>query len=157
GGRSRSCGLRSRVSARADGTELGYDPAEAWDGLTEVSPPDLHWSTDNVGEAAPGVLTPLGWSFWADSGERCTRGAFQLIGGPSGEEAREPDRISDRVVQVFYGRLAIQVELMTLLGDRLPGTSGQELAEELIGTVPDDIEFRPTARRYPLIAARLPY
>ena len=53
------------------------------------------------------------------------------------------------------GRLALQIELMTLLGDRLPGTSGQDIAKALLGTVPEDIEYHPTIRRYPFIVAKL--
>ncbi|MDT7781653.1 MAG: hypothetical protein QOF58_72, partial [Pseudonocardiales bacterium] len=26
--------------------------------------PDAWWSTTNHGEAVPGVITPLNWSFW---------------------------------------------------------------------------------------------
>lgn len=133
-----------------------FDPSETWDTLNSPSPPHLHWSTDNVGEAAPGVLTPLGWSLWGTISERATRRSFHAIGALSAREARFPDRPEARVVNIFYGRLALQIELLTLLGDRLPGTSGQEIAASLFGTIPDDIEFGPTRRRYPVIAVRLP-
>ena len=130
--------------------------AEPWDTLHNPSDPDLHWATDNVGEAAPGVLSTLGWSLWESCTERTTRRALWSTGGLTNAEARVPDRIEDRVVRVFYGRIALQVELMALLGDRLPGTSGEELVNGFLGNVPDTMAFHPTVRRYPVIAWRLP-
>ena len=44
--------------------------------LTEVNclhkpgAPETHWTTDNVGEALPGVATPLGWSVWESGSDR---------------------------------------------------------------------------------------
>ena len=48
-------------------------PGEGWDVLHDPGPPDSHWSTDNVGEAAPGVLSPLSWSMWGATGDRMPR------------------------------------------------------------------------------------
>jgi phosphohistidine swiveling domain-containing protein len=133
-----------------------FDPTEAWDNLNGPSPEGVHWSTDNVGEAVPGVMSPLQASIWEVVGERTTRGSLVEIGALSPREGAVPTRLEDRVVRVFCGRLALQVELLTLLGDRLPGTSGQDMAAALFGSVPDDIEYRPTLRRYPAIAWKLP-
>jgi phosphohistidine swiveling domain-containing protein len=135
---------------------LAFDPSEPWDNLHGPSPADVHWSTDNVGEAVPGVACPLGASIWAVVGERTTRTSFVEIGAFPRREGAVPERLEDRVVRIFCGRVALQVELMTLLGDRLPGTSGRDVAESIIGTVPEDIDYRPTMRRYPVIAWRLP-
>ncbi|HEX6388575.1 MAG TPA: hypothetical protein VFZ89_03985, partial [Solirubrobacteraceae bacterium] len=132
-----------------------FDPTEPWDNLHGPSPADVHWSTDNVGEAVPGVMSPLGASIWTYHGERSTRGAFVAIGALPRRERAVPERIEDRVVRVFCGRMALQVELVTRLGDTLPGTSGQEVAESIFGTIPGDIDYRPTMRRYPIIAGRL--
>jgi phosphohistidine swiveling domain-containing protein len=133
-----------------------FDPCEPWDNLHGPSPSQLHWSTDNAGEAAPGVLCPLGASMWGGIGERTTRGAFLAVGALAKSEAAVPERLEEHVVRIFCGRVAIQVELLTLLGDRLPGTSGQAMAAAMFGTVPDDIDYRPTVRRYPVIAWKLP-
>lgn len=137
-------------------TAVAFDPGEAWDNLHGDSPPDVHWSTDNVGEAVPGVMCPLGASIWGTVAERTTRASFVTIGAFPRREGRVPERIEDRVVRVFCGRIALQVELMTRLGDRLPGTSGKEIAASLLGTVPDDIDYSPTMRRYPVLAWKLP-
>jgi pyruvate,water dikinase len=136
-------------------TAPAFDSHEPWDNLHGPSRPDVHWSTDNVGEAAPGVLSPLGASIWGQIGERTTRATFISIGVIPERERGLPERLEDRLVRVFCGRVALQVELMTMLGDRLPGTSGQDIAMSLLGTVPDDIEYHPTMRRYPVIMWKL--
>jgi phosphohistidine swiveling domain-containing protein len=140
----------------ADASAAGFDPGEAWDNLHGPSRADVHWATDNVGEAVPGVVSPLGASIWTSLGERAFRGSYVEIGAFARSEGAVPERREDRLVGVFCGRLAIQVEVMTLLGDRLPGVSGQDIAASALGTVPDDIAYRPTMRRYPLIAWKLP-
>jgi len=38
----------------------GVDP------LNLASGPATAWTTVNTGEAMPGVMTPLGWTFWGD-------------------------------------------------------------------------------------------
>ena len=43
-----------------------------------------------------------------------------------------------------------------MFGDRMPGTR-LEVCESILGRVPEDIEFRPTRRRYPVVALRYPY
>jgi phosphohistidine swiveling domain-containing protein len=134
---------------------LQFDPHETWDNMHHPSRPDVHWSTDNVGEAAPGVLSPLGAAIWGYIGERCTRATFVGIGVMPTSELVVPSQPEDKVVSIFCGRLAMQVEQMTMMGDRLPGTSGQEIAAGIFGSVPDDIEYHPTIRRYPVIAWKL--
>jgi rifampicin phosphotransferase len=136
-------------------TTVQFDPNEEWDNLHRWSPPDVHWSTDNVGEAVPGIQSPLSASIWSDEGERATRATFVGTGAYPRSELGFPDKVDDRLVGVFCGRMALLVEGMTTLGDRLPGTSGQDIAMSIFGTVPDDIEYRPTKRRYPIIAWKL--
>jgi rifampicin phosphotransferase len=128
---------------------------DAWDNLHGPSPADAHWSTDNVGEAAPGVLSPLGASIWSEIGDRATRRTFADIGALSKAEALPASRLEERVDRIFFGRLALKVEMLTLLGDRMPGASGQQVAEAIFGTIPDDIDYRPTPSRYPIVAWKL--
>ena len=130
---------------------------EAWDTLHDPGHLVRHWTTDNVGEAAPGVLTPLGWSLWGNAGELTLRRLAHAVGAFSREEAEAAPRDGDRICRIFYGRLAQPIEAFADLGDRMPGTSGRQIAEGLFGTVPEDMTFRPTKRRYPIIAFRLPY
>jgi len=55
----------------------GVDPTGP---LHSVSGPQSYWSTTNVGEALPGVATPLGWSLWGPAVELGVRDCFALMG-----------------------------------------------------------------------------
>ncbi len=137
-------------------TDRVVDPADFWDSLHNHSAPGLHWSTDNLGEAAPGVLTPLGWSLWQAIGERASREALYRLGALDSAERIAPDNPDDRILRIFFGRIAMQVEFLATLGDRMPGTTGQNVVRGIFGRVPDGLEFRPTKRRYPAVALRFP-
>ena len=130
--------------------------SESWDNLNLSEPQDLHWTTDNVGEAAPGVLTPLAGSFWGPVGDTMPRHVAYAMGVYSRPELVAPSP-SERVANLFFGRLAMKVEYMASIGDRLPGTSGEEAVHGLFGKVPESIRFEPTKRRYPVIAVKFPY
>jgi pyruvate,water dikinase len=125
---------------------------EAWDVLHDPDTADAHWSTDNVGEAAPGVLTPLSWSLWGTIGDRAPRDVAYRLGVFSRRDRRTfPD-----IVRPFYGRIALRVEFVGTVGDRMPGVTGQEAVRSLCGRAPETMSFRPTSKRYPVIAGRLP-
>jgi pyruvate,water dikinase len=140
----------------APSTPAAGDALRPDDDLSDVThrpgAPDAHWSTDNVGEAAPGVLTPLGWSVWDDIGDAMCRDLSFALGVYSAAERRE----ADRIIRPFHGRIAMRMEWLASVGDRMPGTSGAEAVEGMLGRVPDTMTFAPTARRYPVIAAKLP-
>ncbi|MGH8992081.1 MAG: PEP-utilizing enzyme [Acidimicrobiia bacterium] len=124
---------------------------EAWDLLHQPDTADAHWSTDNVGEAAPGVLTPLSWSLWGTTGDRAPREvAFRL-----GVFSRRDRRAFPAIVRPFYGRIALRVEFVGTVGDRMPGVTGEEAVQSLCGRAPETMSFRPTTLRYPVIAGRL--
>ncbi|GAA0612601.1 hypothetical protein GCM10009547_13260 [Sporichthya brevicatena] len=129
---------------------------EDWDPLHTVSEPGDYWSTGNFGEAMPGVMTPLGWTFWGPTADRATRGAFASMGALTKAEATCPANPQDRVANVFYGRVAGKVNFLVSVGDRLPGTSGAAVAEQVVGAMPEQLTSRPTRRRYLAIALRFP-
>lgn len=52
---------------------------EEWDPLHRPRRNTGHWTTTNVGEALPGVPTPLGWSMWAST-QQSVRVGFYAIG-----------------------------------------------------------------------------
>jgi pyruvate,water dikinase len=124
---------------------LDYD----WD-------PTAYWSRANAGEAMPGVLTPLTWSFWGPAAERASRRAFVAIGALESSGAALPDDPAERILATFHGRVAAKVTWVGKMGDRLPGTSGAAVAEQVLGSLPEDFVSRPTARRLPVIAGRFP-
>lgn len=138
--------------------DLIADPlhADDWDTLHDPVTIDLHWSTDNMGEALPGVVTPLSWSIWGPAGDRSGREASYRLGAISRAELES--QADDEVMgRIFWGRPAVALNYAAKIGDRMPGVSGPAVIEGILGRVPDDMEFRPTMRRYPIVAARVPY
>src|SRR5712691_1022541 len=89
------------------------------------SAPTSHWSTANLAEAAPGVLTPLGASLWGPAAELGARSAFYRMGAIPLREVTVPLRDEDRFINVFYGRPAARVDFLASIGDRMPGTSAE--------------------------------
>ena len=126
------------------------------DALHGRSDPDSWWSSANLAEAMPGVLTPMGWSIWGDSSELSTRLAFFATGALRKSELPLPARPEERFIAAFFGRVAGRVDFLCLIGDRMPGTSGTEVADQLLGFVPPGIVANPTYRQLPSIATRLP-
>jgi phosphohistidine swiveling domain-containing protein len=127
------------------------------DPLHTISPPGWHWTRGNIGEALPGVLTPLTWSLWEIAAERATRQAFHALGAATGIEAAVPIRPEERFIRAFAGRGACALEFLCAMGDRIPGTSGAAIAEQVFGEAPPALIGAPSRRRYPVIAVKLPY
>jgi pyruvate,water dikinase len=137
-------------------TEHGNAERDGLDPLRGASYPDTLWSTTNIAEAMPGLLTPLGYTVWSAVGERALRGAFQAIGALARRETEVPTRNEDRIMAIFYGRAALRVDFFCRMGDRLPGTSGAVAAEALFGSLPEGLVSRPVRRYYPRVAVQLP-
>jgi pyruvate,water dikinase len=114
------------------------------------------WSTANVGEALPGVVTPFGWSVWGPAIDLGMKDAFRRTG------ALEPGRVvfdaetDKRAVTVFHGRGALSVNFLCEMGNRLPGTSSDAIAKQLLGEMPLGIQIPQTGKRHRAIAANMP-
>jgi phosphohistidine swiveling domain-containing protein len=130
---------------------------DAWDPLHQPGHDETHWSTVNVGEALPGIATPLGWTIWSDIGDRMCRDLSYAIGVFDGDERRQPPPGPDRIITTFFGRIAMRSEWLAAVGDRMPGTTGEVAIAGMLGEAPPTMTFAPTMRRYPVIAYRLPY
>ena len=118
--------------------------------------PSAWWTTTNFGEAVPGVLTALNWSFWSEHGERAIRRVFHTLGVLPAEGLEVPADPAQRVLGVFSGRIAGKVDFLGWVGDRLPGTSGAKVAESLIGELPPGFVSAPTRERWPAVLRRMP-
>jgi pyruvate,water dikinase len=132
--------------------ELG--PGTGADTLHGASHPQSTWTTTNVGEAVPGVQTPLGWSIWGPAGERGLRSAFHAIGALSASELELPASPADRLFGVFCGRAAMHLDLLCGWADRIPGTDGAAMASQIFTFVPPGYTSRPARRYYPRVLAR---
>ena len=114
------------------------------------------WSTANVGEALPGVVTPFGWSVWGPAIDLGMKDAFKQTG------ALEPERVvynaeaDKRAVTVFHGRGALSVNFLCEMGNRLPGTSADAIAKQLLGEMPVGIQIPQTGKRHRAIAMNMP-
>ena len=124
--------------------------------LHGTSAPQTHWSTTNIGEAMPGVQSPLGWSVWGPCGERAARTAFHRVGVLTAAQIAEPDDPTERFLNIFFGRTAASVDFMMRIGDLMPGTSGEAIARQILGSVPSGYQSRRSFRRWPVVAVRFP-
>jgi pyruvate,water dikinase len=140
-------------------------PETVWSNRPELGAPScLHgdldpaqyYSTANLGEAAPGVLAPLSWSVWGPGAEIAARYGFVQMGVLERSRAEVPDDPHQRIIQIAYGRAVASVSAFYAMGERIPGASGDLLAEQLLGEVPDGMPKAPTKRRYPHVVWNMP-
>jgi pyruvate,water dikinase len=120
---------------------MSHNPAEVFDGDWD---PDLYWTTTNFGEAAPGVLTPMTWHLWSEGGEQTDRRVFIALGALERSRRAVPSDPRRRSIGQFHGRIAHSVNPLVEVANRLPGGKGAALAEQIIGTVPPDLDVKPT-------------
>lgn len=117
---------------------------------------DSFWSTTNLAEAYPGVLTPLGWTVAGPATETATRAALHAIGALTPGERAIPAAVERRIFGIFAGRIATRIDFFCQVGDRIPGTTGPAVADQIFGFVPPGVAAHPDRRRYPIIAAKFP-
>lgn len=124
--------------------------------LHSISPPGASWSSINLAEAVPGVMTPLCASVWVPASELGLRAPFAAMGVLPGNRVAIPEHPDLRITGAFYGRMAVRVDFLCEMGDLIPGQSGEALSRDFFGFVPDDFVSRPSMRRLPWIVARYP-
>src|SRR5271170_397124 len=120
-------------------------------------PDDIAWTTVNVSEALPGVVTPLTWSFFGDAADEAFKGVFCDLGVLPAKLVRPGERAEDRLWDIFYGRVAVNLNMFRALGDRMPGTSGDAIEEQICGQVRPGVSSERHFGRYPIVAAKMPY
>jgi phosphohistidine swiveling domain-containing protein len=135
---------------------FGARTAPVTDPLHEVGGPTTAWTTVNTAENFPGVATPLGWTFWRDPLERGMKGAFHDLGVLPRAAVTVPESVDDRFSAAVYGRFAANVDCLRRMADRMPGTSGEALELQLLGSVRPGVPSYPARRRYPVVAAKMP-
>lgn len=133
---------------------IGVDPSGP---LHSESRPDSFWSTTNVGEALPGVATPLGWSLWGPAVDLGVRDCFARMGALAREDVRVQADPNDAVAAVFYGRAALNVNFFCEMGGLLPGTGPDAIARQLLGEVPDGVPLAQSKARLAHVAVKMPH
>lgn len=113
------------------------------------------WTTTNAAEAIPGVQTPLGKSLMGPGGEYGFRNAFYALGALSKAETAIPTKTDEQLLGIFFGRAALNLNVLCSWGDRIPGTSGRAMAEGVFSHVPVGYVESPQRRYYPRVAAKI--
>ncbi|HWL86832.1 MAG TPA: PEP/pyruvate-binding domain-containing protein, partial [Polyangiaceae bacterium] len=112
------------------------------------------WSTVNVGEALPGVATPLTWSVAGAFSEAGFRSAFAALGCSVPRHARLVGNVYGRFYLNLtqFMRIAAQVPWLDprTLVELAGGSGGEELADQVA-----DVSRRGFYARFPMTATRL--
>lgn len=130
---------------------------EAPNALHALSPADASWSSINLAEAVPGVMTPLTASAWVPASELGLRAPFVAMGALAASRGAISSDPDERITNAFFGRMAVRVDFLCEIGDLIPGQSGEALSRDFFGFVPPGFVSRPSSRRLPAIAARYPW
>jgi phosphohistidine swiveling domain-containing protein len=129
----------------------------AWpDPLHEQSGPTTFWSTVNLAEAIPGVPTPMSWSIFSIGNEVSVPYAYYRLGVLPRRLTARADSVDDRFAAIFYGRAAMNVTHLRQIADLTPGTSGDAMEEQLLGSVREGVQSQNSSRRLPFVLARFP-
>ena len=121
-----------------------------------VSGPGVAWSRVNLSEAMPGVLSPLGWTFWSDATEASARRIFWRLGVLPRSGLAPPTRPDDRFIGIFFGRAAANVDWIHHKVVRMPGANPEAFELQYFGSVRTDVDHRLVRNRYPVVAGKLP-
>ncbi|MGQ0464201.1 MAG: PEP-utilizing enzyme [Sporichthyaceae bacterium] len=121
-----------------------------------TSEPGRYWTTTNLGEAAPDVLSPMCMEIWGESAERGWLYSMTAFGVLPARVQPSKDT-NDWGCAVFYGRPALNVDAIRATLASLPGVSGDDFERDLCGSVrPDAPAVKGDPKRIPVIAVKAP-
>ncbi|WP_148222449.1 PEP-utilizing enzyme [Rhodococcus opacus] len=128
------------------------------DPIRGTSEPDRYWTSTNLGEACPEVMSPMCWSVWEQSAELgwlYSMYAFGVL--PKRKVVVSPD-VNDRGLSCFFGRQALNVDAIKEIMSALPGIDADDFERDLMGSVrPDAPRFEATYARVPVLMFKAPY
>jgi pyruvate,water dikinase len=129
---------------------------EVSDPTLGTSEPGRYWTTTNLGEAAPDVLSPMDMSVWGETAERGWLYSMKAFGVlPLSTQASK--NTNDWGLSIFYGRIALNVDAVRGTVVTLPGVSGDDFERDLCGSVrPDAPPVKGKKSRIPVILAKAP-
>lgn len=120
----------------------------------------VRWTTANVDEGLPGIVTPLTWSLYFPPTETTMRDCWVDLGVMPESERPVPEDIDGRFISVAFGHAIANVDLMGQMAARVPGGSAALMEDQLFGSVQGDGQPEPTGlrkmRRYPIVAVKFP-
>lgn len=138
------------------GPEQRSDDSTWPDPLHEQSGPTTFWSTVNLAEAIPGVPTPMSWSIFSIGNEVSVPYAYYRLGVLPRRLTGRAESVDGRFAAIFYGRAAMNVTHLREIADLTPGTSGDAMEEQLLGSVREGVASENSWRRLPFVLARFP-
>jgi pyruvate,water dikinase len=122
-----------------------------------TSEPTRYWTTANIGEATPDVLSPMCWSFWGPQAEVSARRSYWRFGILAKREVRVPDDPNELMTNYFFGRPALNVDVLRPFFGSIPGVSADDFERDMCGTLRPDQPDVKRPQRLPFIAAKGPY
>ena len=127
------------------------------DPIRGMSEPDRFWTTTNLGEACPDVMSPMCWSIWEESAELgwlASMAAFGVI--PKSRVTVSPD-VNRRGLSCFFGRQALNVDAIKQIMAGLPGVDPDDFERDLMGSVrPGATKNKGSSSRVPFVLAKAP-
>ncbi|MBN9571795.1 MAG: hypothetical protein J0H30_12315, partial [Alphaproteobacteria bacterium] len=118
-------------------------------------PGTAYWSRVNYAEAMPGVASPLGASIWRRNMLEAPYRVFARMGVLPANVEKARRGIAGEAGGFFYGRAAVNVDFIRMIGDRTPGTSGAATEEGFLGGARPGLVTRKRYGRYPVAIAHL--
>jgi phosphohistidine swiveling domain-containing protein len=126
----------------------------ALDPTNAMSESTRYWTTANIGEATPDVLSPMCWSFWGPLAEAAARRAYHRFGILSKSELVVPTDVNQLMTGHFFGRPALNVDLLRPYFGSLPGVSADDFERDLCGKVRPNLPNESRRSRLPAIVVR---
>lgn len=120
------------------------------------SEPTRYWTTVNIGEAMPDVLSPMCWSFWGPGLEAAARLAYYDFGILSKGELGVPTDPNELLVSYFFGRPAMNMDLLRVLFGAMPGMTADDFERDICGEVRPGLPPVPSRGRTPYVLAKSP-
>jgi len=122
-----------------------------------TSQPTRYWTTANIGEAMPDVLSPMCWSFWGPNMEAGARLAYYDFGLLPKGDLGVPCDPNELLVSYFYGRPAMNLDRLRSLFDPIPGMTADDFERDVCGRVRDGLPPIPKSPQTTLkVIARAP-
>ncbi|WP_288337369.1 PEP-utilizing enzyme [uncultured Gordonia sp.] len=120
----------------------------------------LRWTTANVDEGLPGIVTPLTWSLYFPPTEQTMRDCWVDLGVMPRSSRPIPEDVDRRFLSVAFGHAIANVDNMGQMAARVPGGSAAMMEEQLFGSVQAGGLPEPRGwakvRRYPIVAIKFP-
>ncbi|BBY62691.1 PEP-utilizing enzyme [Mycolicibacterium helvum] len=117
-----------------------YDP------LHEPIADGVRWTTRNVGEAIPGIPTPLTWSLWGDAINEGSRTLYRSLGLYSAAELAAQEAHGTATITISHGRPVAVIDTFSVAMSRVPGMSPAKFELDFFGIDSDEGTPRPERR-----------